>query len=95
MTRKDKAFIIVLFILCISSVFNIIIFYRSNDISNNKTIIDTTYNKVTLDSIEYNIVKRDSIIYNLKEEYEKEIEQNYNSSDSDAIALFYKLVSDK
>lgn len=95
MTNKDKAFLIILFILSIFAVFKIVMFHRTNDIKDKEIINDTTYNKVTLDSIEYNIIKKDSTIYHLKEEYEKEVEQNYNSSDSDAIALFYKLVSDK
>lgn len=60
-----------------------------------KEIIDTTYNHKTLDSIEYNIIKRDTIIYNYKKELAYEIEKSITLNDSDAVKLFYQLVTDK
>lgn len=54
-------------------------------------VLDTTYNKVILDSIEYNIIKKDSIVYNLKQEMKDEISKSLSISDSDAINLFIKL----
>lgn len=54
--------------------------------------IDTTYNKIVLDSIEYNIIKKDSVIYNLKTEMQDEIEKSYILNDSASIKLFESLV---
>lgn len=54
--------------------------------------IDTTYNKIVLDSIEYNIIKKDSVIYNLKTEMQDEIEKSYILNDSASVKLFESLV---
>lgn len=95
MKKKDKIFLIILFILSIFAIFKIVMFYKTNNnIDDKKIINDTIYNKIILDSIEYNIIKRDSIIYKLKTEYKNEIEKSYSLNDSDAINLFYKLVSE-
>lgn len=74
-------------------------FYSWNKINSAKQnkdnieIIDTTYNKVILDSIEYRIRTKDSIIVELKKQVKYEIEQAINASDSDAIKQFYELAS--
>lgn len=57
-------------------------------------VVDTTYNRVVLDSIKYNIIYRDSIIYNLKQEMQYEKDKVYNMSNNDAVKLFYELVSE-
>lgn len=54
--------------------------------------IDTTYNKIVLDSIEYNIIKKDSVIYNLKTEMQDEIKKSYILNDSASVKLFESLV---
>lgn len=56
-------------------------------------IIDTTYNKVTLDSIEYNIIKRDSVIYEIQKKMKYEIEKSFLINDSSSVELFKKLAS--
>lgn len=55
---------------------------------------DTTYNHIVLDSITYNIIKKDSIIINYKKQMEYEIHESNTCSDSDAVKLFYQLLSD-
>lgn len=67
---------------------------NNNYIKNNKVeviSIDTTYNKIVLDSIEYNIIKRDSIIVKLKEKYYDELEKVISASDSDVVRQFKAL----
>lgn len=67
---------------------------NNNYIKNNKVeviSIDTTYNKIVLDSIEYNIIKRDSIIVKLKEKYYDELEKVISASDSDVVKQFKAL----
>lgn len=59
----------------------------------NKPKYDIAYNHVVLDSIEYNIIKKDSIIINYKTQMEYEIHKSNNCSDSDAVKLFYQLLS--
>lgn len=56
-------------------------------------IVDTTYNKVVLDSIEYNIIKRDSVIYEIQKKMKYEIEKSFLINDSSAVELFKKLAS--
>lgn len=53
--------------------------------------IDTTYNKVLLDSIEYNIELKCSTIVELKKLSKYETEQAINSNDSAAIEQFKSL----
>ena len=53
--------------------------------------IDTTYNKVLLDSIEYNIELKCSTIVELKRLSKYETEQAINSNDSTAIEQFKSL----
>ena len=67
---------------------------QKNKIKETIIVIDTTYNKIVLDSIKYNIVYKDSIVYKLKEEMEYEKDKVYNMSDNDAVKLFYELVSE-
>lgn len=55
--------------------------------------LDTTYDKVVLDSIEYNIIKKDSVIYNFKQEMKDEVTKSFELSDSAAVQLFRELAS--
>lgn len=80
-------FIIVFGIICFSIGYYI---GNNNEKTNYDNVIvpDTTYNKVTLDSIEYNIHKKESIIIELKKRTKYEIEQAINANDSIAIKQF-------
>lgn len=74
--------------------FTIGVNYEKNKYDNIVTPIDTTYNRVILDSIEYNILIKDSVIYKLNTEMKDEIDKSYELNDSSAVKLFYKLLSD-
>lgn len=65
---------------------------KDNNNDNAVTPIDTTYNKVILDSIEYNIITIDSTIVKLKTEYNERIEVVKTLDDSSSIELFVRLV---
>ena len=68
---------------------------RIKNLEENKVIVyDTSYNHIVLDSINYHIIHKDSIIINYKTKIEYEIQQSNNCSDSDAIKLFYRLLSE-
>lgn len=55
---------------------------------------DTVVNTILIDSIEYNIIKRDTIIYNIKKIQKDEIEKANTITDSAAVELFKRLVSE-
>lgn len=92
MEKINKIIVIVIsYILCLVIGY---IIGNNNYIKNNKVeviSIDTTYNKIVLDSIEYNIIKRDSIIVKLKEKYYDELEKVISASDSDVVRQFKAL----
>ena len=56
--------------------------------------IDTSYNRVVIDSIKYNIIKRDSIIIHIKDSIIYELQLNQTADDSTVIINFQKLLSD-
>lgn len=90
--EKNKILILILFIICFSIVFYS--WYNNRNIKQNKhniEVIDTTYNKIVLDSIEYSIYIKDSIIVELKNKVEYEMEQAINANDSDAVKQFCEL----
>ena len=60
----------------------------------NKCVVDTTINKVRIDSIQLVIKTKDSIITKIKEHEEQEIKKAASLNDSSAIELFKELVSD-
>lgn len=64
---------------------------KDNIKHNTVEIVDTTYNKIVLDSIEYKIHTKDSIVVKLKKKVEYEITQALNATDSDAVKQFYEL----
>lgn len=55
--------------------------------------IDTSYNRIVLDSIQYNIDYRDTTIYNIKRKMKYEIEEVIAASDNDAVMQFKELCS--
>lgn len=66
---------------------------RIEDRMDNIKPIDTSYNKIVLDSIQYNIDYRDTTIYNIKRKMKYEIEEVITASDSDAVMQFKELCS--
>lgn len=69
----------------------------SNNTKNKKDIIyivDTSYNKVVLDSIEVDIKYKDSVIKRIKYNMKYEINKINTINDSAAIELFKKLCTD-
>lgn len=88
-----KCIAIVLIIVIIIALFG---WFTNKDYikkENNNIPIDTSYNKVILDSIEYNIIKLDSTVIKLKVKYDVVIKKSNIISDSAAIDLFKRLVS--
>ena len=92
MEKVNKIWIF-LVILFVAFAIKYIINYKQNQTIDNKDIVlsDTTYNKVTFDSIEYNIIKKDSTIYKFKKEAKYEIKKALNANDSTAIEQFKSL----
>lgn len=56
--------------------------------------IDTSYNRVVIDSIKYNIIERDSMIIHIKDSIIYELQLNQTADDSTVIINFQKLLSD-
>lgn len=56
--------------------------------------IDTSYNRVVIDSIKYNIIERDSMIIRIKDSIIYELQINQSASDSMLIVNFQKLLSE-
>lgn len=56
--------------------------------------IDTSYNRIVIDSIKYNIIERDSMIIHIKDSIIYELQLNQTADDSIVIINFQKLLSD-
>lgn len=95
MEKRTKIIIILLIIACIiTNIYSNYIRYKNkkdNIKHNTIEIVDTTYNKIILDSIEYRIHTKDSVVVKLKKRVEYEITQAINATDSNAIKQFYEL----
>lgn len=91
--EKVNKICIFIVILLVTFIAGYVVGDKQNQIIDNKDVVlpDTTYNKVTLDSIEYNIIKKDSTIYKLKEGVKDEIEKALNADDSIAVEQFKSL----
>lgn len=85
--------------IIIGYIIGFLIGYISNRIEDkideNIKPIDTSYNRIVLDSIEYNIRKKDTTIYNIKKEMKDEIEKAITATDSDAVRQFKELCTSK
>lgn len=57
-------------------------------------VLDTTINRVTIDSINFKITKFDSVINKIQVNERIEIEKAINSSDSATVELFKSLLSE-
>ena len=93
--RKSKNIIkIISILLFISICFNVYQYKinNTNNINTDKPFIpiDTTYNKVILDSLEYNILYRDTIIYNIKQQIIEDEKTIISLDDSSTITLFFE-----
>ena len=91
--EKVNKICVFIVILLVAFIAGYVVGDKQNQIIDNKDVVlpDTTYNKVTLDSIEYNIIKKDSTIYKLKEEVKDEIEKALNADYSIAVEQFKSL----
>lgn len=97
----DKSDIAVIITIVIFFVLNVIGLTYFNKCSNNKStkydtilIVDTSYNKIVLDSIEINIKYKDSVIKHIKHEMQDEIKKVDTISDDNAVKLFKQLCAD-
>lgn len=74
------------------------IFNRCNRDKENKKdiiqIVDTTYNKVILDSIQINIKQKDSVITKIKYKMQYEIKKADTINNDSAVKLFKQLCTD-
>lgn len=93
-----KLVVVTLVIAIISSISTLVClikFSKYVEVSKvNKCVVDTTINKVRIDSIQLVIKTKDSIITKIKEHEEQEIKEAASLNDSSAIELFKELVSD-
>ena len=91
--EKVNKICIFIVILLVTFIAGYVVGDKQNQIIDNKDVVlpDTTYNKVTLDSIKYNIIKKDSTVYKLKEEVKDEIEKALNADNSIAVEQFKSL----
>lgn len=93
MERKTKIwiFIIILIALLVGCIIGVVI--KQNEIRTpaKYQLIDTSYNKVILDSIEYRIIEKDSTIKKIKYQMKYEINKVYTLDDSATVKLFYQL----
>lgn len=87
--------LVIAIISSISALVCLIKFSKYVEVSKvNKCVVDTTINKVRIDSIQLVIKTKDSIITKIKENEEQEIKEAASLNDSSAIELFKELVSD-
>lgn len=98
MENKNKLWIIIIVVIAFFAGYIISALTKQN--ITNTTVkpqcivdIDTTYNKIVLDSIEYNITKKDSVIYYIKYKMKNEVTKVLNLDDSAAVKLFKELAS--
>lgn len=90
-TIRDLIYFIIIFVL----IFIVSRLSIKNDVSVEPVKpVDTTYNRVVIDSIEYNIIKRDSIIVQIKDSIIYELQLNQTADDTTVVVNFQKLLSD-
>lgn len=90
-TLKDLIYLIIIFVL----IFLVSRLSIKKDIAVEPIKpIDTTYNRVVIDSIKYNIIERDSMIIHIKDSILYELQLNQTADDSTVVINFQKLLSD-
>ena len=87
--------VVIVLLICLLIAGNINLQRELKQTKQEKELIDTTYNHITLDSIEYHINKKDTIIYNYKQQMNYEITKSIELNDSAAVQLFYQLVAEQ
>lgn len=98
MDNEDIKVIGIVLSFTVLTVLGFSIFNRCNRDKENKQdiiqVIDTTYNKVILDSIQINIKQRDSVITKIKYRMQYEIKKADTISNDSAVKLFKQLCTD-
>lgn len=98
MDKEDIGVISIILSFAVLTILGFFIFNRCNRDKENKEniiqVVDTTYNKVILDSIQINIKQRDSIITKIKYEMQYEIKKADTISNDSAVKLFKQLCTD-
>ena len=98
MDNEDIKVIGIVLSFAVLTVLGFSIFNRCNENKENKKdiiqIVDTTYNKVILDSIQINIKQRDSVITKIKYRMQYEIKKTDTISNDSAVKLFKQLCTD-
>lgn len=98
MDNEDIKVIGIVLSFAVLTVLGFSIFNRCNIDKENKQdiiqIVDTTYNKVILDSIQINIKQRDSVITKIKYRMQYEIKKADIISNDSSVKLFKQLCTD-
>ena len=98
MDNEDIKVISIVLSFAVLTTLGFSIFNRCNRDKENKKdiiqIVDTTYNKIVLDSIQINIKQRDSVITKIKYRMQYEIEKADTISNDSAVKLFKQLCTD-
>ena len=98
MNKQDLGVIGIVLSFAVLTVLGFSIFNRCNRDKENKQdiiqVIDTTYNKVILDSIQINIKQRDSVITKIKYKMQYEVKKVDTISNDSAVKLFKQLCTD-
>ena len=98
MDNEDIKVIGIVLSFAVLTVLGFSIFNRCNRDKENKEdiiqIVDTTYNKIVLDSIQINIKQRDSVITKIKYRMQYEIKKADTINNDSAIKLFKQLCTD-
>lgn len=91
--KRDIIYFIIILILLTINIMKVDKHNNENDYNNIKKP-DIEYNYIFKDSIVINLIEKDSTIYRIKEEFNDEIKEVNNYSDSSAVELFKQLTSE-
>lgn len=98
MDNEDIKVIGIVLSFAVLTVLGFSIFNRCNRDKENKKdiiqIVDTTYNKIVLDSIQINIKQKDSVITKIKYRMQYEIKKVDTINNDSAVKLFKQLCAD-
>lgn len=93
MERKTKIWIVIIILIALFAgcIIGVVIKQNTTRTPVEQQPIDTTYNKIVLDSIEYHIIEKDSTIKKIKYQMKYEVNKVYTLDDSATVKLFYQL----
>lgn len=98
MDNEDIKVISIVLSFVVLNILSLFIFNRCNRDKENKKdviqVVDTTYNKIVLDSIQINIKQRDSVITKIKYRMQYEVKKADTISNDSAVKLFKQLCTD-